>query len=255
MFAEERRERILAMLQAEGKVEVKEISKSLRVSEATIRRDLTELEQMQLLKRTHGGAIPNIRATHEASYQAREVENIDCKRMIAQAAVKLIQPEEVVFLDAGTTNMEIARLLTPEQNITVVTNAINTAQQVASIGLPLIIIGGELRPTTQAMVGMYSEMMLREIHVDRLFLGTNGISFKQGMTTPNVNEAMTKRAMVRQSKQVFVTADHTKLGVDSFAKIVGLDEIDCLITDDRANTKFCHQLSEYGIWIIRGDKD
>jgi len=251
MFAEERYQKILALIHQHGKVEVKDISKALQVSEATIRRDLTELEQQQLLKRTHGGAVPYSRTTHEATYQDREVKNIEIKQAIAAEAVKLINPGEIILLDAGTTNMEIARLLTPEHKVTVVTNAINIAQQIAAIGLPLLIIGGELRPTTQAMVGMYSEMMLKELTVDKLFLGTNGISLKQGLTTPNVNEAMTKRAMVSQAKQVIVVADHTKLGCDSFSKITDLTSIDCLITDSSASQELCEQISDQGIWVIR----
>jgi DeoR family fructose operon transcriptional repressor len=253
MFAEERHQKIIALIEKRGKVEVRDISRELNVSEATVRRDLTDLEQKQLLKRTHGGAIAYSRTTHEATYQAREIENIDAKQAIAREAIKLIQPEEIILLDAGTTNMEIAKLLTPDHNVTVVTNAINIAQRIANIGLPLMMIGGELRPTTQAMVGMYSEMMLKEVYFDKLFLGTNGISLKQGLTTPNVNEAMTKRAMVGQAKQVIVVADSTKLGVDSFSKIVDLKSVDCLITDNHANEKLCKQISDQGIWVVRAN--
>lgn len=211
------------------------LSKALGVSPATVRRDLTELEKRGLIRRTHGGALPLSGTSFEPTVGQKSTEQVEEKRRIGKVAASLVRDGETIILDAGTTTLEIARALSGRRDLTVVTNSLSIAAELANLeGVHVILTGGDLRKNTMALVGPAAEGFLRTITADRVFLGINGISPERGLTTPNLLEAATKRAMVRAASEVVVVADHSKLGRVTFAHVADLHHIDRLVCDEPA---------------------
>ncbi|GMA49447.1 DeoR family transcriptional regulator [Alicyclobacillus contaminans] len=231
MLADERRRRILDWLERAQSATVSELAVMFGASESTIRRDLQELDEQGLLKRTHGGAVPLEMAGFEATIQEKHAQRLAEKVQIAKRALDMIRPGDTVLLDSGSTTLQIARLL-PDMDVTVVTNSLAIAQELSTYQrVQLVVLGGELRTTTGAMVGPFTEMLLAQLHVDRLFLGANGVDFVHGITTPNAVEAATKRAMMRAAREVVLVADHSKLRQRSLVKICDMGDVDTFITD------------------------
>lgn len=249
MFAEERKQRILAALQRAPSVHATELARAFATSLASIRRDLAELERSGLLTRTHGGAISNSLAGSEASLAQKEDRHQTEKAAIAAAAASLVQPGDVVFLDAGSTTRQIARELRHRRDITVVTNAINVAGELASSAVEVILTGGQLRRGVLSQVGPIAEQTIAALHVDRLFLAANGVDPDKGVTTPNLGEARTKRAMIDSAREVVLVADHSKFGVVAFAHICGLDRLHAIITDDGLPARVARQMAKRGIRV------
>lgn len=230
MFAQERQNRILSYLMAHRRATVTELAEMLATSESTIRRDLQDLEQTRQLQRTHGGAVLHDHALHEPSWQEKDVENAEAKAKIGELAAEMVGDGDTVLLDTGTTTVHIARQLR-SRDVTVITNSITIANDLsASESVHLIVLGGDLRANTGALVGPFTEQMLAQMHVDTVFLGANGID-QTGITTPNPLEAATKRAMVRAAKRVVVAADVSKIGQLSFVRVCGWQDVHSLITD------------------------
>ena len=256
MFAEERKQRILEALERDQAVKVSELSTLLQVSEASIRRDLQELEESELLKRTHGGAIANYTAAFELPLAEKEDRYKAEKTSIARAAVGLIQEGDTVILDSGSTTLQIARQLKQRRNITVVTNSLHIALELAASNLEVVLMGGSLRQKILSLVGPITESALAGLHVDKLFLATNGIDLEKGLTTPNLIEAQTKKAMLNSAKEVIVVADRSKFGCTAFSHICGLGRMNYLITDESPPAPFLSALEERGVKVlIAGDEE
>ena len=251
MFAEERKQRILAVLHQKPAVRVTELGRALRVSEASIRRDLADLERTGLLKRTHGGAIGARMAAIEPSLAEKEDQYQAEKAAIARLAATLVQPGDTIFLDAGSTTRQIARQLRHHHGITVVTNALNIAWELASSDLDLLVTGGQVRRGILSQVGPLADHVIGAVHVDKLFLGANGVDINKGVTTPNLQEAQTKRAMVERASEVILVADHSKFGRITFGRICGLDRIHRVISDDGLPAAAATALSALGLKVHR----
>lgn len=251
MFAEERKQRILAALHRNPVVRVTELGRALRVSAASIRRDLADLQRTGLLKRTHGGAIGARMTAIEPSLAEKEDQYQEEKAAIARLAVSFVQQGDTIFLDAGSTTRQIARELRHHHGITVVTNALNIAWELAASDLELLVTGGQVRRGILSQVGPLADHAIAAIHVDKLFLGANGIDVDKGVTTPNLVEAQTKRAMVERASEVILVADHSKFGRITFSRICGLDRIHRVITDDRLPATDASALSALGLQVHR----
>src|SRR5688500_3541585 len=251
MFPEERKQRILAALHQKPTVRVNELGRALRVSTASIRRDLADLERGGLLKRAHGGAISARLATLEPSLAEKEDQYQTEKAAIARMAAALVQRGDTVFLDAGSTTRLIARELRHHQGVTVVTNALNIAWELASSELELVVVGGQVRRGILSHVGPLAEQTIAAVHVDKLFLGANGIDIEKGLTTPNLMEAQAKRVMVEHASEVILVADHTKFGRVTFSRICGLDRVHRVITDDRLAADIAAALTSLGVKLHR----
>jgi DeoR family fructose operon transcriptional repressor len=250
MFAEQRQRKILERLANHQSVRVSELASSFHVSEASTRRDLQCLEEAGLLRRTHGGAVVSQTSSFEPSLAEKEDRLKDEKAAIAREAVALIQDGETIMLDAGSTTFEIARQLRERRNITIVTNAVNIARELAAANLDVTLTGGSLRPLTFSLVGPIAETALSGLHVDKLFLATNGVDLKHGLTTPNMAEAQTKRAMIESAREVILVADHSKLGRISFCQFCPLTRVHCLITDAGAPSEFLRALEEHRVKVL-----
>lgn len=232
MLSEERRRAILEMLQQDGRVLVSELAKRFRTSLITIRKDLEFLHHQGQLERTHGGALPvEAGALIDSSLQAKERLHRQEKIRIAAAAVRMIGKGQVVILDSGTTTMAIARACRQVKNLTIVTNAIHIAAELADSPIEVILTGGVLRKNSFSLVGPLAEESLRKLNADLLFLAVDGFDVHYGLTTPNLLEARVNKVMAESAHRTVVVCDSTKFGRRSLSLILPVSAIREAITD------------------------
>jgi DeoR family fructose operon transcriptional repressor len=230
-FSSQRRQAIVRVLRASGRVDVAEIAADLAVTNETVRKDLIELERQGLLRRVHGGAIPIEHLSFEPDVVAR-TELAAEKKRIARAAFAYLPAQGSVLIDAGSTTSRLADIFPTDRSLTVFTNALPVALSLLNRpNLTVHTLGGRLRGPTSAEVGPWAERALRDLNVDVAFLGTNGISLDRGLTTPDPAEAGTKRLMLSAARRRILLADHSKVGRVSLCKHGELSDIDLLITD------------------------
>ena len=246
----ERWHRMRRMLRRKGVVHLNELCREFDVSAATVRRDLEALENMGELRRVHGGAVSAGPELAELLFDEKTKIAAREKRRIARAAAALVEPEHTVFLDGGSTVLELARLLRDRSDVTVVTNSLRAALELGSGGPRLILIGGELRRRSQTIVGSLTSLMIEGLHVDMAFMGTLGMAAKEGLTTTDPDEAFTKRQVMAQAGQVVLLADGSKVGKVLFSKAGDVSDIDILITDENIRPAFVKNLKKRGVRIV-----
>ena len=251
MYAEQRQRRIVELARSAGLVGVAALAAVFAVTAETVRRDLTALERLGLLRRVHGGAIPVERLAFEPGLAARDAVMTEQKERIAKAALSELPTEGSVLLDAGTTTARLAELLPGDRDLTVVTNALPIALTLVRPGLTVRMLGGRVRGRTMAAVDDWALRSLREVYVDVAFVGANGVSVDRGLTTPDPAEAAVKRAMVGAARRVVVLADHTKVGAEHFARFGDLEDVDVLITDAGLDTAETARLETAGVEVVR----
>ncbi len=231
----DRQKNLLEHLGETGTGTIEELCKRFGVSEMTIRRDLSELEKEGLLIRTHGGAKLKETAFFEVSFAAKATQFVAEKKRIAERAAELVQDGDRIIIDSGTTTGLFARLL-KDRRVTVVTNALNVATDlIDSRQIDLHICGGALRRGPVAAVGQVAAKFFESIRCDRLFMGVEGIDDTGTMTLPDVEEALVKQVMMQAAREVFVLADHSKLGRNSLGVIGNLASATALITGEEAS--------------------
>ena len=239
MKAERRRSTIIDLLERQRSVSVDELSQRFSVSEVTIRKDLKQLEERGLLERVHGGAIFAPRVLYNPSFKEKEHLRARAKRAIAEAALERIHDGESILLDAGSTTLALARLLRRRRRqVVVMTNSIPVALELAGTPYEVLLLGGNLRHHSLAMIGPATVETLHAYHADIAFLGATGVDLEHGFTTPNALEAQTKSAMVRASGRTVVLADAGKLGRVTLAMFAVPAQVDELITDASAPREF-----------------
>ncbi len=232
MLIDERRRHILSLIQNHGKVVVGELSRSLAISQITIRKDLEFLQAKGLIQRTHGGALRlQSGALFDPSIQEKQKQHSQEKHRIALAAAGLVEEGQCVMLDSGTTTTAVAQALKRFSHLTVITNAVNVVIELSGTGFELILVGGSLRKNSFSLVGPLAEDVLEEMHADILFLGVDGFDPETGVTTPNFLESRVNRAMVKAARRVVAVCDSTKFGRRSLSRIVPTAAIHCVITD------------------------
>ena len=245
----ERFSAILEQLSGNGSASVDELSERLGVSGATIRRDLRQLADQRLLARTHGGAVVQA-VSYELPVRYRSERHSQQKQRIAKAAAEFVPQGGVVGITGGTTTTEAARVLASRQDLTVVTNALNIAAELAvRPNLSLIVTGGMARAASFELVGPAAEQTLAGYHLDVALLGVDGIEAEAGCTTHDHTEARTNAVLLKRSKRAVVLADSTKLGKVAFATICDLSGIDTLITDQDADPAELDRLRSAGLDI------
>ncbi len=227
---------ILRRLSEHGSVGVGDLADELRVSQASVRRDLQMLEQQKLLTRTHGGAVAS-GVLYELPMRYRGGHNYEAKRAIASYVSDLL-PEDVssVGLTGGTTTTEVARALAERRrSLRVVTNALNIASELAvRANIDLVVCGGSARPESYELVGPLAEQALANLNLDVAVLGVDGISPTAGLTEHHEVEASTDRAMLRTAERIIVAADASKIGRRAFAKIIDVASVSDIVTDANA---------------------
>jgi DeoR family transcriptional regulator, fructose operon transcriptional repressor len=253
MYAEERQQAIASLVIANGRASVAELAQAYDVTTETVRRDLAALDKAGVLRRVHGGAVP-VRALHlvEAGVGERETTRTEHKDAIAAAAVDLLpQGGATVLLDAGTTTARIAAHLPTDRELVVVTNSVPIAARLAAVpSVSLQLLGGKVRGVTQATVGEHTLRVLDMLRVDMAFIGTNGITVRHGLSTPDSEEAAVKRAMVSSANYVVAVADSSKMGQEDFVSFAPLSSVDTLITDSEISETDRAQLTEHGVEVV-----
>jgi DeoR/GlpR family transcriptional regulator of sugar metabolism len=235
VLATQRRELILSRVKDRGAARVAELVAELDVSDMTIRRDIAELARAGLVRRVHGGAVDARHAAHEPGFRAKlEISGAE-KAAIARAALDLVRPGSAIALSAGTTTHLLAQLVATSdiRPLTVVTNSLPAVEVLHRVGDPrltVVLTGGTPTPS-DALVGPLATQALRGLRLDVVFLGVHGLDPDAGLTTPNLLEAETDRAMVAAGSQLVVLADHTKWGETGLSRIADLAEVDLLVTD------------------------
>ena len=252
MYAEERQQAIAGLVAAEGRLSVIELADKYDVTTETIRRDLSMLERAGLVRRVHGGAVPaHALSVLETAVSDRDRASVAEKDRIALAALDLVPDHGSIVLDAGTTTARLAGLIPVDRRLEVITHAVPIAARLAghpAIGLR--VLPGQVRPTTQAAVGEDTVESLSRLLTDVAFVGTNGISRAHGLSTPDHGEAAVKRAIVRGSRRVVLLADAGKLGEEHLVRFADLDEIDVIVTDERATTEQLAPLTDAGVKVV-----
>lgn len=234
MYAEERQHAIAALVMQQGRASVTELAHTYDVTTETVRRDLAVLHKAGLLRRVHGGAVP-ARALHlvEPDVGERDATRAAHKDAIAAAATELIPAGGAsVLLDAGTTTSRLAALVPTDRELVVVTNSVPVAARLSTVpSVSLQLLGGRVRGLTQATVGEQALHSLEHLRADIAFMGTNGITARHGLSTPDGEEAAIKRAMVRCANYVVVVTDSSKIGREELHSFAPISSVDALITD------------------------
>lgn len=237
MLTEERYQIILNEINKKSLVYVSDLVRDLDTSESTIRRDLNFLHKEGKLKKVHGGAtaLDKLIHTKDELISTRESLNIDEKLEIAKYAASLIEENDLVYIDSGTTTDLMIEFINKKEAV-YVTNGINQAKKLGRKGLKTYILGGELKGSTEAMVGGEAVNTLKKYNFNKGFFGTNGISKESGYTTPDINEALVKQAALKRTSEAYIVADNSKFDEISCVTFGELEEAVIITTKVEDNT-------------------
>lgn len=247
---EERRSLILKKLHDESKVLISDLVETFGVSEVSIRKDLAVLEGRHLLVRVKGGAIIINRTgeSDDLSVQHKKLLHSKEKQMLGKFAASLIEENGTIIIDSGTTMMEIAKNLDRFRHLTIITNALDIAIALNKYDkFDVIVLGGNMRSVSYSTVGMLAEYALKNFYCDKLFLGVDSASIRDGLSTPNIEEANLNQAMIASAKEVIAVFDSSKFGRRSFAHIASLEDIDTIVTDSGIPDDFKEYIQSIGI--------
>jgi len=249
-FPIERKDQILDLITRKGRITVDELIDAFKVSGATIRRDLEFLEHQGSITRAHGGAMSKSRVSLEPDFFEEKEKFLEEKKRIGEEATKLIEEEEVIFLEASTTVLQLARNLKNRRNLTVVTNSLDIACELEeSKGINLILTGGNLKRKTHALIGPLAETTLSQMRLDKAFIGISALDISYGITTATMEEAKTRKDVIRASNKLIVLCDHSKFGKQNFAYVGPLELIDVLITDKGIPDEMRKEMERKGVEV------
>ncbi len=247
----ERQKQILSLLTRQGRLRVNDIVQQFSISEATARRDLESLAAQGKAQRVHGGVIAVEQAPPELPILEREGEQPDEKTRIGRVTAGLVSDKETVFLGSGTTVLEVARNLRDRKNLTVITNSLPVLNLLAGIKeITVISLGGMLRESELSFIGHITEQTLAEIRVDKVIMGTRGVSLEHGLTNDYLQETLTDRAILKIGREIIIVADHTKANRVSTVLLAPLNSMHVFVTDSKADKKFLQALKKQGINVI-----
>lgn len=249
MLAEERRRRIMQLVEARGSTSVKELSNSFGVTPMTIRRDLEALASEGLVIKTRGGAITrNYHTGTEVPYAAKMRAHLEEKIRIGRMAASFIRSGETVIIDSGSTAIEVARGLSDQAGLTVVTNDLKIAMELANRPDTTVVdTGGIVQKSVYTLVGPQTLAFLSGLHVDKTFLGADAVDQIVGLTNRTLQEVPIKQAMINAAKEVFLVADSSKFGQMVFAAIAPISSVHHIVTDDGLPEDTAKALVELGI--------
>lgn len=230
----------MAKIVEDNYVALEDLMQLLDSSESTVRRDLGELEQEGRLHRVHGGAELFHSLQEELSNQEKSVKNSQIKQALAQKASRFIYDNDVIFIDAGTTTEFLLPFL-QGKNVTVVTNSIHHATRLVDLSIKTIIIGGYVKQTTDASIGSVALEQIRQMNFDKAFLGMNGVD-EAYLTTPDMEEAVIKKAVIANANVSYILVDGTKIGQVSFVKVAAIDQV--TIITEAASTGILKKIKE-----------
>lgn len=253
MYAEERQQAMAELVTRRGRMSVADLSREFEVTTETVRRDLSTLERLNLLRRVHGGAVPvDTLTVIEAGLSDRDVERTSEKGRIAATALDLLPlGDATLLIDAGTTTARFAELLPRDRRLTVFTHAVPVAARLAGLShVELHVLPGRVRFNTQAAVGTETVAALQQIRADLAFVGTNGISLGHGLSTPDRTEAATKAALIASSNRVVLLSDSSKIGQERTVRFANLTDIDVFVTDDGISETDIKSFESFGMEVV-----
>lgn len=236
LITAERRNKIAELIIANGSIKVGELAKTFDVSTETIRKDLIYLDKKGIIKKSHGGALSSLEII-EKPLEDRNTENYEVKLAIANKAQEFIKDNAVIFIDAGSTTLCLAKLLSVKKGLTIITNSVSALNVLANSQNTVHMSGGQLNNTTMALEGFGATNFLSKIKVDIAFLGSSGFKEHNGPTSIDFSDAEVKRIMIRNSKQNFVLADSKKTRSTAMVEYASWKSIDHLIIDDKISVK------------------
>jgi DeoR/GlpR family transcriptional regulator of sugar metabolism len=255
LAGEERKNKILDLLSEKGKVKAGELSLRFDVTTETIRRDLDELEQENKLKKVYGGAI-KVKAEIELPYYERQFMHSEAKSQIGLLAAGLIEDQDVIAIDEGSTTLQILHHLANKQNLTIMTCSISAMlllveyQKKGTFHGKIILIGGEVNSQHLRITGPIAENMMDNYFVNKAFISVDGISPNYGITSYDTDRAMFSRKLIKCSQQAIVVADSAKLSLRNVARIAGLNEIETIVCNEQPPEDWNDLLIAYGVtWL------
>ncbi len=249
MLAAERQHQIMTAISSNGSVRTKEIAKRLNVTDETIRKDFEALERRGLIVRSHGGAQLRSRVIKDLSLTERQLMNREAKQAIAKAAVKRIQPDETIFLDASSTALTLTQFL-PDFHITVLTNSHNVISALSEAkNIDLISTGGLFEPRSRSMIGLIAERTLKRYNIHRMFFSGNGIELKRGISEGNSRQASFKEHVIENAEDVCFLADASKIGQRSSFFFAECDQLTSLVTTKDADSSILEALEQLGVEV------
>ena len=251
MTTEQRKQKILDLLKEKDSVRVTNLSRLLGVSAVTIRSYLEDMEKKGLLSRVHGGAVSSYKPYYSMNLNQRLETNKESKVSIAERVVELIQPNDTVMLNAGTTTLLVFRKLPQNYNLSIVTNSISIALEAAgNPNFNVILVGGSVNSKYQFSYGSDAIEQIKKYHADKLILSVDGITAEQGFTTYYDKEAAVDVAMIEQSNCRIIAADHSKFGHSAFVKISDVAVADYIVTNDQRSRELAEELDKQGVTIL-----
>ena len=250
---EQRRDEIVELIKKNGSVRVSELSKIYGISEVTVRSDLEYLESHGHLSRVHGGAIGTGKLYANMDLSERYMTNSTAKRMLAALTEDLIENNDTIMMNAGTTLAYVLHAIQGKKNINIVTNSIQNALEISSYpGVNVILLGGEIDGKYQFTYGNDTTEQLSKYHANKCILSVDGISARDGLTLYYANESGIVRGMIEASDEVIVVADATKLGRSAFSRVGTLEDGDVLVTGKKEGSEEIAVLREMGAEVIEG---
>lgn len=253
VFARERQEHIVRIVEEHGRARVSDLARQFQVSTVTIRKDLVILESEHRVVRTHGGAINLDRSRPELAFEIRERLQADEKLWIGAAGAALVQDGESIVMDASTTALSVARHLRARRGwsqLTVITNGLRLASELAGHpGITVLMLGGRVRWEALSVVGQLGDGLFKRINVQTAFLGAAGFTLESGLSDATDEEAQIKRSMVSAARQSIAIVDHTKWERAAFATFCSTDQISVVLTDEGAPDAMVRALTGRGIEV------
>ncbi len=246
-----RKEEIIRLLSEQRVVSTIELSELFQVSLETIRRDFKELEEIKRIRRIHGGAMLYTEYGIEPDYSHRTSENYNEKYLIGKKASEMVNDGDSIIIDIGTTTLEFARFLKGKKDLTVLTNSLKIAYELMTEkNISVLLLGGKVRYGEGTTSGYWSEEMISNFYADKLFLGAGAIIPQYGLMDYHIEETNLRRHFIKQAKQVIALADYSKFGIKAFNQVCRAQELDYLITDEKADKKMLKELKEMGVQVI-----
>jgi DeoR/GlpR family transcriptional regulator of sugar metabolism len=247
---DERRGRIVEFLKNEAKIRVEELSDRLEVSQVTIRKDLDALERQGLLERSHGNAVFSQQSRFNIAFLEKLQMQASAKELIAEAAVSHIHEGDSLILDSGTTTLALAKVLVGKfRSLFVITNSVPAALELTKAGYELLLVGGQIRSHSMALIGPMGLKNLESFHVDRAFMGTSGITIPHGYSTPDSLDAQIKQAMIRIADKAYVLTDSSKFGHSCMVSFAKCSDIHLTLTDSGISQKALKDFKQHGLDI------
>lgn len=247
----DRKQQILSLLQKNGSIVIEDLAVMLNVSSMTIRRDLQKLSSQGLISLERGGAVLNSGALFEYSMQLKQKVHMLEKQSIARTCLDYINEGDSIFLDAGTTTAEIAKLLLRKKNLVVITHSLLVANYLsAASDIRVIMCPGEYRASSMAYMGPLTDEFVTQFKIDTLFLGVDGVGLKDGITVPDIMDGITKKTLINKAEKVICVADSSKFGQSFLYKISPLANIDVIVTDGGISDETVKEYQNHGVHLV-----